>query len=65
METLFDELKRYVGWTADDEAQLRALHAACAPHFDHIADVFYQRIHRTAGKIDRAQHAADEHVTSR
>jgi signal transduction histidine kinase len=44
VETLFDELKRYVGWTADDEAQLRALHAACAPHFDHIADVFYQRI---------------------
>jgi signal transduction histidine kinase len=44
METLFDELKRYVGFDAADEEMLRALHPAAAPEFVRIADIFYQRI---------------------
>jgi signal transduction histidine kinase len=44
METLFSELKRYVGWDADDEAALRRLHPIAAPEFERISKVFYQRI---------------------
>jgi signal transduction histidine kinase len=44
METLFEELKRYVEWGAADEASLRALHPVAAPEFERIADVFYRRI---------------------
>jgi signal transduction histidine kinase len=44
METLFDELKRYVHFTTGDEEALRALHPLAAPEFVRIADVFYQRI---------------------
>ena len=44
METLFEELKRYVLWEAGDEAALRALHPFAAPEFERIADVFYRRI---------------------
>jgi two-component system, NtrC family, sensor histidine kinase HydH len=44
METLFEELKRYVLWSADDEAALRALHTHAAPQLERIADRFYQRI---------------------
>jgi signal transduction histidine kinase len=44
METLFEELKRYVGWNPEDEAQLRALHPVLAPHFLRIAGIFYDRI---------------------
>ena len=43
-ETLFEELKRYVGWTAADEEALRALHAPAAPRFQAIAEVFYATI---------------------
>jgi signal transduction histidine kinase len=43
-ETVFDELKRYVGFDADDEAALRALHPVAQPHFKQIAKVFYDRI---------------------
>src|SRR5919198_70955 len=43
-ETLFDELKRYVGFSDEDEAALRALHPIAAPEFERIASVFYQRI---------------------
>lgn len=43
-ETLFEELKRYVGWSATDEAALRALHPVAAPHFVEIARTFYDRI---------------------
>ncbi|MFL5271169.1 MAG: protoglobin domain-containing protein, partial [Anaeromyxobacteraceae bacterium] len=43
-ETLFEELKRYVGWTAVDEEALRALHAPLAPRFRAIAEVFYATI---------------------
>ena len=44
METLFDELKRYVMWGPSDEAALRALHPLAAPELERIADVFYRRI---------------------
>ena len=44
METLFEELKRYVQWSAADEAALRALHPMALPELERIADVFYRRI---------------------
>ena len=52
-ESLFEELKRYVGFDADDEAALRALHPLVQPHFVAIADTFYQRIleHDGARKV--------------
>src|SRR5689334_20904675 len=43
-ETLFEELKRYVGWSGQDEEALRALHAPASPHFQDIAEVFYATI---------------------
>ena len=44
METLFEELKRYVQWGFEDEAALRALHPRAAPELERIADTFYRRI---------------------
>ena len=44
MESVFDELKRYVDWNADDEEALRSLHPHAAPHFARIAEIFYARI---------------------
>jgi signal transduction histidine kinase len=51
-ETLFEELKRYVGFDATDEAALRTLHPVARPHFERISEVFYQRIleHEAARK---------------
>ena len=43
-ETLFEELKRYVRFSPDDEAALRALHPVARPHFQRISEVFYDRI---------------------
>ncbi|WP_342381617.1 protoglobin domain-containing protein [Myxococcus stipitatus] len=43
-ETLFEELKRYVAFGAEDEQSLVGLHAIAKPHFPHIARVFYDRI---------------------
>jgi signal transduction histidine kinase len=43
-ETLLGELKRYVGWSAEDEQALRALHPIAAPRFAAIAAVFYDTI---------------------
>jgi two-component system, NtrC family, sensor histidine kinase HydH len=43
-ETLFEELKRYVAWSAEDEEALRALHGPAAPRFAAIAEVFYAAI---------------------
>ncbi len=43
-ETLFDELKRYVGFGEADEAVLRSLHPLLAPEFEAISVVFYDRI---------------------
>jgi len=43
-ETLLLELKRYVRFSAEDEAALRALHPLAKPEFQRISEVFYQRI---------------------
>jgi two-component system, NtrC family, sensor histidine kinase HydH len=43
-ESLFDELKRYVGFTQEDGEQLRAVRAFVEPHFVRISEVFYARI---------------------
>lgn len=43
-ETLFEELKRYVGFSPEDEQALLALHAVTREHFSRIAEVFYARI---------------------
>lgn len=43
-ETLFEELKRYVEFGAEDEAALRALHPVLSPEFQRIAVEFYDRI---------------------
>ncbi|MFP2957231.1 sensor histidine kinase [Myxococcus sp. 1LA] len=48
-ETLFEELKRYVGFGSADEQALVALHATAKPHFPRIARVFYDRILEHAG----------------
>lgn len=44
VETLLDELKRYVKWTSEDEQALRELHPYAAPHFQRISVEFYDRI---------------------
>jgi signal transduction histidine kinase len=43
-EPVFDELKRYVRFGEADERALRALHAAAAPRFEDVAQIFYDRI---------------------
>jgi len=43
-ETIFEELKRYVGFGAADEEALRAVHPVAAPHFERISILFYERI---------------------
>jgi two-component system, NtrC family, sensor histidine kinase HydH len=52
-ETLFQELKRYVDFSPADEAALRELYPLSAPHFQRIAEVFYDRIlhHSEARKV--------------
>ena len=44
METLLEELKRYMEWSPADEVALRRLHVEAAPHFARIAGAFYDRI---------------------
>lgn len=44
METLFQELKRYVLWSTADEQALHALQPVLSPELESIADVFYRRI---------------------
>jgi two-component system sensor histidine kinase HydH len=44
VESLFDELKRYVAWGADDERALRRLYPLVASEFPRVAEVFYERI---------------------
>lgn len=43
-ETLFEELKRYVGFGPADERALRDFHGVAKPHFAAIARRFYERI---------------------
>jgi len=51
-ELLFDELKRYVGFSVDDERWLHHLGPLTAPYIEPIVTVFYDRIlqHREAKK---------------
>ncbi|MCU0695286.1 MAG: protoglobin domain-containing protein [Myxococcaceae bacterium] len=44
MQRLFGELKRYVGFSADDERRLRTLHPRVLPHFERTIERFYGRI---------------------
>jgi signal transduction histidine kinase len=44
METLFEELKRYVRWSDADEAALRALAPRAEPELERISSHFYARI---------------------
>ena len=44
METLFQELKRYVLWSPQDEQSLHALQPILSPELVRIADLFYKRI---------------------
>ena len=43
-ESLLSELKRYVGWSPDDEAALRRMHPQLQPRFPEVIEVFYDRI---------------------
>lgn len=43
-ETLFEELKRYVGFSPDDEAALRAIYPHAHGELTRISDFFYRRI---------------------
>ena len=40
----FDEMKEYVGFSADDAARLRALHTLLGSEEEEIIDAFYQKI---------------------
>jgi PAS domain S-box-containing protein len=60
-ETLFDELKRYVRFGAEDEAALRRFLPLAAPRFAAIADEFYRRV--TEHEEARAVFTSDEQVT--
>jgi two-component system, NtrC family, sensor histidine kinase HydH len=53
VESLFEELKRYVGFGLQDEQALRAMHPVFAPEFPRIAEVFYDRIlaHEEARRV--------------
>jgi PAS domain S-box-containing protein len=54
-ETRFDELKRYVRFTAEDASRIHALLPIAQPHFERIAAQFYDRIreHEDAHAIFR------------
>ena len=43
-DSIFSELKRYVGFTDVDELSLTKLHAVIAPDFQQIVELFYDRI---------------------
>lgn len=44
VETRAEELKRYVAFSAEEAALLRSFHGVAAPHFERIAQEFYDRI---------------------
>ncbi len=50
-EHLFDELKRYVSFGADDEDVLRELGPLLEPELDAIVEAFYARIEQHAGAL--------------
>ncbi len=53
MSSYFDQIKRYVDFTAADSRALAALSAAAVPHFPQFAAHFYERIaaHPDAAKV--------------
>ncbi len=53
MADLFTEMKQYVRFGGEDEAALRALGPHATPHFQRIADEFYQRLveHEDAARV--------------
>lgn len=44
MWALFEDLKRYVGFTQEDEKLLRASHPRLEAHFADVAELFYARV---------------------
>lgn len=42
----YQELQRYVGWTSEDAARVRAIGPLIAPHFGRLIDDFYDEIER-------------------
>jgi len=44
METIFEEMKRYVGFSAEDARSLAAFRLVARPHLGWIAEKFYERI---------------------
>jgi signal transduction histidine kinase len=48
-ESIFEELKQYVGFGPSDGQALRALHLHLEPHFERVAELFYDRIVANAG----------------
>jgi len=43
-DSIIEELKGYVGFGPDDVQALRAFHPTARPHFEQIAEIFYDRI---------------------
>lgn len=43
-ETVFEEMKRYVGFGADQEAHLRDVASEVSPHFGEVVEAFYDRV---------------------
>jgi signal transduction histidine kinase len=60
-ETLLEELKRYIGFDAANEAALRRLHPVARPSFERIATVFYDRILAHEG-ASKALHGGESEV---
>jgi two-component system sensor histidine kinase HydH len=65
METLFAELKRYVGWSDEHEASLHRLLPSAAPEFQRIAGLFYERIleHEEARRVLLSGESLVGHLT--
>jgi len=55
-ESILEELKRYVGFGESDEQALIALHPRVQPHFEHVAEIFYDRILANAGARQVLEH---------
>lgn len=51
-ESLADEVKRYIRLDPKDGAHMRALAPLAEPHFEHIAELFYDRIREHEGAHD-------------
>jgi signal transduction histidine kinase len=49
METLFDEIRRFVGFTEEDSRTLAAFHPLAVPHLAGVIDGFYATIQKHPG----------------